>query len=97
MHYEESPCDWAITMPKARKSAFDPTYVEIVDLLAARRRELGMTQADLAAAYGEDQSFIRRVERRQRRIDVYENLRFCRALQIHPSVILDPIYERELD
>ena len=84
-------------MPKARKSAFEIPYIEIVESLVARRHELGMTQAELATAYGEDQSFISRVERRQRRIDVYEYLRFCRALQIHPSVILDPIYERETD
>ena len=83
-------------MPKSRKSAFEAHYIAIVDLLIARRQELGMTQAELASAYGEDQSFISRVERRQRRIDVYEYLRFCRALQIHPSVILDPIYDREL-
>ena len=84
-------------MPKARKSEFEISYIEIVESLVARRHELGMTQAELATSYGEDQSFISRVERRQRRIDVYEYLRFCRALQIHPSVILDPIYERELD
>ena len=83
-------------MPKARKSAFEPTYVEIIDLLIARRRELGMTQAELAAAYGEDQSFISRIERRQRRLDVYEYLRFCHALKIRPSDILDPIFAREL-
>ena len=81
-------------MPKARKSAFDPAYIEIVDLLIARRLELGMTQAELGAAFGEDQSFISRIERRQRRIDVYEYVRLCRALQMHPSEILDPIYER---
>lgn len=81
-------------MPKARKSAFDPAYIEIVDLLIARRLQLGMTQAELGAAYGEDQSFISRVERRQRRIDVYEYVRFCQVLQMHPSEILNPLYER---
>lgn len=84
-------------MPKARKSVFETPYIEIVESLVARRHELGMTQAELATSYGEDQSFISRVERRQRRIDVYEYLRLCRSLQIHPSVILDPIYEREPD
>ena len=84
-------------MPKARKSSFETPYIEVVDSLVARRHELAMTQAGLATSYGEDQSFISRVERRQRRIDVYESLRFCRALQIHPWAILDPIYERELD
>jgi transcriptional regulator with XRE-family HTH domain len=80
-------------MPKPRKSAFSPQYQGIIDRLIDRRRELDMTQAELGAAYGEDQSFISRVERRQRRIDVYEFVRFCRALGIKPSSILDAVPE----
>ena len=80
-------------MPKPRKSAFEDGYTAIIDRLIERRRELGMTQVALAAAYGEDQSFISRVERRQRRIDVYEFVRFCRVLRVPPASILDPLYE----
>ena len=75
-------------MPRPRKSAFDAPYIEIVDRLIARRLELKMTQTDLGAAFGEDQSFISRVERRQRRIDVYEFVRLCRALDLDPGTVL---------
>jgi transcriptional regulator with XRE-family HTH domain len=75
-------------MPKPRKSAFEDGYIAIIDALIARRRELGMTQADLGEAYGEDQSFISRVERRQRRIDVWEFVQFCRALKVEPAEML---------
>ncbi|HWT30355.1 MAG TPA: helix-turn-helix transcriptional regulator [Propylenella sp.] len=75
-------------MPKPRKSAFEDGYIAIIDRLIARRHELGMTQVDLGEAYGEDQSFISRVERRQRRIDVWEFVQFCRALQIEPGEVL---------
>lgn len=75
-------------MPAARKSAFEAPYIEIIDRLIARRRELGMSQADLAVAYGEDQPFISRIERRQRRLDVWEFVRFCRALDVEPGNIL---------
>jgi len=75
-------------MPKPRKSAFEDGYIAIIDRLIARRHELGMTQVDLGEAYGEDQSFISRVERRQRRIDVWEFVQFCRALQIEPGDVL---------
>lgn len=78
-------------MPKPRKSAFEEPYIEIIDRLIARRRELKMTQTGLAQAYGEDQSFISRVERRQRRIDVYEFVRFCRVLRVEPGVLLADI------
>jgi predicted transcriptional regulator len=75
-------------MPTPRKSAFEAPYIEIIDRLIARRRELGMSQTDLAKAYGEEQPFISRVERRQRRVDVWEYVRFCRALRIEPGELL---------
>lgn len=80
-------------MPKPRKSTFSRPYVAIIDRLIARRIELGMTQTELGAAYGEDQSFISRVERRQRRIDAYELVRFCRALDVTPAKILENLPE----
>jgi transcriptional regulator with XRE-family HTH domain len=78
-------------MPKPRKSLFDLEYMQIVDRLIARRKELGMTQIDVAIAYGEDQSFISRIERKQRRIDVFEFVRFCRVLKLIPGQVLDPL------
>lgn len=75
-------------MPRPNKSAFDAPYIEIIDRLIARRHELGMTQTDLGIAFGENQSFISRVERRQRRIDVYEFVRLCRALKVEPGSVL---------
>lgn len=82
-------------MPKARKSAFSPEYGDIIERLIARRLRLGMTQTELGEAYGENQSFISRVERKQRRIDVYEFVRLCRILRIRPGTILQPLYEQE--
>ncbi len=78
-------------MPKPRKSAFEVQYIEIIERLIARRRELDMTQTDLATAYGEDQSFISRIERRQRRLDVYEFVRFCHILKVDPATALQGI------
>jgi transcriptional regulator with XRE-family HTH domain len=78
-------------MPSRRKSAFEEPYIEIIKRLVARRKELNMSQADLGAVYGEDQPFISRVERRQRRIDVWEFVRMCRALKIDPAVILNDL------
>lgn len=79
-------------MPRARKSPFEQPYIEIVERLIARRREIGMSQADLGAAFGEDQPFISRIERRQRKIDVWEFVRLCRILQVEPGELL-----RDLD
>lgn len=43
---------------------------------------------ELFPRYGEDQSFISRIERMQRRLDVYEFAVFCRILQIDPGEVL---------
>ena len=75
-------------MPKPRKSAFEEGYIAIIDALIARRHELGLTQIEVAEAYGEDQSFISRVERRQRRVDAWEFVRFCRVLELDPGKVL---------
>lgn len=92
MHYLKTPCE-GVGMPLPRKSAFDEPYIQIIDRLIARRKELGMSQTDVAAAYGEDQSFMSRVERRQRRIDVWEFVRFCRILKLDPGRVLEGIGE----
>lgn len=81
-------------MPKPRKSAFEPGYIAIIERLIARRREISMTQVELAVLYGEDQSFISRVERLQRRIDVWEFVQFCVALKLAPSEVLDPLFKK---
>lgn len=81
-------------MPKPRKSLFADPYCQIIRRLIARRKELGMTQWDMAKAYGEDQSFISRIERFQRRLDVYEYTVFCRILRIDPGEYLRPIWEQ---
>lgn len=76
-------------MPKPRKSPFEQGYILVIDRLVARRRELGLNQAEVGVRYGEDQSFVSRVERRQRRIDVWEYVRFCRVLEIDPGAMLN--------
>lgn len=80
-------------MPKPRKSLFADPYMQIVHRLIERRKELGVTQWDLARAYGEDQSFISRIERCQRRLDVYEFTVICRILDIEPGELLRPVWE----
>jgi hypothetical protein len=77
-------------MPKPRKSLFDEPYGQIIRRLVERRQQLGMTQTELAQAYGEDQSFISRIERLQRRLDVYEYVVFCGILQMDPC---GPLHE----
>ena len=70
------------------KDAYDPAYSVILDGLIARRQAFGMTQVELAEAMGSDQSQISKFERRERRIDVIDYVRFCTALKIDPAELL---------
>ena len=81
-------------MPKVRKSLFDSNYVAIVDGLIARRKALGYSQWEVAVALGEEQSWVSRIERRQRRLDAFEYVRFCRVLSLEPGEILKPIWAK---
>lgn len=79
-------------MPKVRKSLFAPEYVSIVDGLVERRKALGLSQWDMAVRLGEEQSWISKVERKQRRLDAFEYVRFCRVLDLDPGEIMRPIW-----
>ncbi len=83
-------------MPKPRKTIFADPYIKIIGELQATRRKLGITQAELAEAYGEDQSFISRIERCQRRLDIHEYARICGLLDRDPGELLRPISDEAL-
>ena len=80
-------------MPKPLKTPFARAYEEIIDRLIRQRHAIGMTQTELGHAYGEDQSFISRVERRQGRRDVWEFVKWCRALEVEPAAVLADLPE----
>lgn len=57
-------------------------YRKLVKSLKELREERGLTQSELAAKLGEDQSFVSKYERRERRLDVFEVRQICAALGI---------------
>ena len=65
----------------------DPERLRVAEGTARQvSRQLGASAT--VEAYGEDQSFISRVERRQRRIDAWEFVLFCRVLKLEPGEVL---------
>ncbi len=63
-----------------RKSMFSEDYDRFLSLLREAREDAGVTQQELAERLGTDQSTISKCERGERRIDVIELRRWCRAL-----------------
>jgi transcriptional regulator with XRE-family HTH domain len=70
-------------MPESHvKTIYDSTYQVLVDCLRTARQNAEVTQIDLAARLGVDQSYISRYERAERRLDVIELRTICHALNL---------------
>jgi len=63
-------------------------YRSVVDQLVAARKDLGMNQEQLAAAWGSSQTKIARIEKYSRRIDIVEFVALCEILAIDPIDIV---------
>lgn len=60
----------------------------VVNALAKSRRVAGLTQGDLVAVLRKDQTGISKIERRQRRLDVIDFVRYCEAIGADPATLL---------
>ena len=70
------------------ESTHTDAYHALVERLVAARQSAGMRQADVAAACGRPQSFISKVENRERRLDVVEFLAIVRVIGVDPCDII---------
>ena len=66
------------------RSTHNPNYQALLTLLRDLRERSGVTQLALAESLGNTQTFISKVERGERRIDVVEFIEICNALGVDP-------------
>jgi len=64
------------------RSVFSQHYDVAISVLKAARLKADLHQTDLAARLGRPQSFISKIERRERRIDLVEFLILARAIGV---------------
>ena len=69
-------------------SIFTQRHQAFIAFIASTRRAAGVTQAELAARLGKPQSFVSKVERGERRLDVMEFCQVAEALGIDPAELL---------
>jgi len=55
-----------------KKTIYTPKYKQVVERLKTARLEVGFTQSKVAQKLGQPQSFISKIERGERRLDVAE-------------------------
>ena len=70
------------------KSIHSADYRRVVEILASTRTAKGIQQTAVAAVLGKPQSYVSKVERWERRLDVIEFIAFCRVLGVSPIAIL---------
>lgn len=76
------------------KTIFGGDHRHLVEVLVEARREAGLTQAELAAKVGKDQTFVSIVERGQRRVDVIEFIALAKAMNRDPVALMRSVCQR---
>lgn len=70
-------------------TVYSDSYRHLITILKSERERAGLTQVQLADALDEDQSFVSKVERRERRLDAEELRRYCAALGVALSDVVE--------
>jgi transcriptional regulator with XRE-family HTH domain len=70
------------------RSVFLHSYSVLTQCLVDARDAAGVNQIELAKRLGRPQSFVSKVERGDRRLDVIEFLQIAKALNVEPEPII---------
>lgn len=70
------------------KGFHDQRYRDLIGKLADRRRDLGLSQAEMATRLGRHQQFVSRYETGERRLDVVEFIDIARSLQLDIQTVI---------
>ncbi|MGX1586485.1 helix-turn-helix domain-containing protein [Brevundimonas diminuta] len=76
-------------------SIFTHRHQEFIAFIASARKAASITQVELAARLGKPQSFVSKVERGERRIDVIEFCQIAEALGQDPTELLREFIDRK--
>jgi predicted transcriptional regulator len=80
---------------KFRESIYAKQHTALRDLWIDRRKDLGLSQAELAEKITVMQSLIAKIETGDRRLDIVEMVDYAQALEIDPHTIIDLIINQK--
>jgi transcriptional regulator with XRE-family HTH domain len=72
-------------------STYNLSYDQFIRRLVDARKAAGITQEQLALRLKKPQSYVSKVETRERRLDVIEYLYWSKALDVDPETLLKGI------
>ncbi len=79
------------------KSVYTVAYGRMLARLVEARRAAGLNQVELAEKLGRPQSFVSKIEKGDRRIDVLELIAICHHLRIDPADVIVAMNDGTLD
>jgi ribosome-binding protein aMBF1 (putative translation factor) len=79
------------------KAKFSPAYDELRSLLVKARENAGLRQQDVAARLKRPQSYVSKIERGERRLDVIEYIEFTRVVKADAIRILLRLIKRSAE
>lgn len=71
------------------QSLHAPDYQLFIELLVRTRKNLAITQRELAKRLGKPPSFVGKFEKCERRLDLIEFLSICRAMHVNAALFLE--------
>ncbi len=72
-------------MMTMKKTISTQQYFALIKWLATARKEQGLTVRQLAEIIDETHQIVSKIERCQRKLDVYEYVQYCEALNLNPE------------
>jgi transcriptional regulator with XRE-family HTH domain len=79
------------------RTIFSEPYVALTKALIAARGKAGLLQEEVATRLKKPQSFVSKVERGERRLDVIEFIVFSKAIEADPVEIVRTISKQVRD
>ncbi len=71
------------------KTIYKKRYRQIILSLVAKRKQSALTQQQLADKLEKPQSYIAKIEKYERKLDVMEFIEFCEALNVDTADMVD--------
>lgn len=68
-----------------------PAYRAAIEALVAARHACGVSQRELARRLGKHPSFVNKIERMERRLDLVEFVAIARAVPIEPATLFSQV------
>ncbi|MGX2949796.1 helix-turn-helix domain-containing protein [Ursidibacter sp. B-7004-1] len=78
-------------MKNLRLSIHSEQHIWLRQLFIKRRIELQLSQRALCEKMGVVSSFVGKVETGDRRLDVFEFILYCKALELDPTLVIQDI------